>query len=115
MNTTNLKWFHFSQSNSGGYFIVNEVVAEAVYIQAESAEQASARAEVIFAPYSEFCECCGERWPTTAWEGGFDVPTRYDTPATEIVADLFRKQARLHHLDGNIETLFYKLTEEQQA
>ena len=110
MNTPALKWFRFSQNNSGGYFLVNEEVAEDVYVQAKNAEHAADRAAVIFFPYREFCECCGERWPTTAWEGGFDVPTKYDEPASEIVADHWQKQARLHHLDGNIETVFYKTT-----
>lgn len=107
---TTPKWFHFGQNNSGGYFIVNEQVAEDVYIQAENAQQAAARAAVIFEPYSEFCECCGERWSFYVDEDdGYDVPTKYDVDIDEIVAEHFSKQARLHHLDGNIETVFYKL------
>jgi hypothetical protein len=109
------KWFHFSQNNSGGFFITNEAVAEDVYIQAESADHAADRAVGIFADYSEFCECCGERWSTTPWDDGYDVPTKYDIAVSDYPADHWHKQARLHHLDGNIETVFYKLTKEQQA
>lgn len=103
-----LKWFHFDQNNSGGYFIVNDVVAEDVFIQEASAEEASQRAVKLFEPYSEYCECCGERWYPHARESeGYDVPTRYGRPITEQGPGLFRKQARLHHYDGVIETFFY--------
>jgi hypothetical protein len=103
------KWFHFSQSNSGGYFIINDVVAEDVFVQARSAEQAEARASAIFAPYSEFCECCSKRWSYGVHkQDGRKVPTKYNEPVTEIIADLFHTQARLHHLDGTVETVFYK-------
>ena len=110
-NPVPLKWFHFDQNNSGGYFLVNEDVAEDVYIQAENAEHAQDRARAIFFPYREFCECCGERWTIDYIrdEDGYDVPTKYDVDIDEIVAEHFSKQARLHHLDGNIETVFYKL------
>ncbi len=50
--TQTLKWWHFSQNNSGGYFIINESGAEDVYIQAPTAELARDRAKVIFADYS---------------------------------------------------------------
>lgn len=102
-----LKWFHFAQNNSGGYFIVNDVVAEDVFIQAASAEEASQRAVKLFEPYSEYCECCGERWSYYMNDDGYDVPTMYDTPITDVRASTYHKQARLHHYDGVIETFFY--------
>ena len=102
------KWFHFSQNNSGGYFIVNEQVAEDVYVQAENAQQAAARAAVIFEPYSEFCECCGERWSFYVHDDdGYDEPTNYATPIMQVVAGRYRTQARLHHINGTVETYFY--------
>jgi hypothetical protein len=107
-NVTTLKWFHFDQNNSGGYFITNDVVAEDVYIQAENAEQAVARAKAIFAPYSAYCECCGERWSYYVRDkDGYDVPTNYDVPITDMTAGPFRKQAKLHHYDGTVEVFYY--------
>ena len=105
-----LKWFHFSQNNSGGYFIRNEDVAEDVYVQAVDAKQATAFAEMIFEDYSEFCECCGPRWTTDYIrdEDGYDVPTKYDEPVDEIVVDHFNKEARLQHFDGRVESYTYK-------
>jgi hypothetical protein len=110
-NPITLKWFHFNQNNSGGYHIVNEVVAEDVYIQAPNADEAAARAEVILEPYSEYCHCCGERW----WfhvndDDGHAVPTLYATPITDVTASTYHKQARLHHDDGTVETYFYPTT-----
>jgi hypothetical protein len=109
---TPLKWFHYDQNNSGGYFIVNDVVAEDVYIQAPSAAEAEERAEQIFEPYSEFCDCCGERWflGYVRDVDGYDVPTNYGTPITEVTATAFREQARLHHYDGRVETVVYAQT-----
>ena len=107
-NPITLKWFHFDQNNSGGYFIVNDTVAEDVYIQAENAEQATVRAEAILEPYSEYCHCCGERWSYYIGDDdGYDVPTKYATPITNVRASTYHKQARLHHDDGTVETYFY--------
>lgn len=57
-----LKWYHFRQNNSGGYFINDENVGEDVFIQASSVEEVKQKAEEIFNEYREYCDCCGERW-----------------------------------------------------
>jgi hypothetical protein len=103
-----LKWFHFSQNNSGGYFINNEVVDEDVFIQATSAKDATSKAEDLFAPYSQYCSCCGPRW--SYWlddEDGHAEPTVYDEPIHQIKASTFRKQAKLHYYDGRVQTFAY--------
>ena len=79
--TLGLKWFEFDQNNSGGYYIENDVVGSRVFVQAPSAEEASNIAADLTEPYSEFCECCGERWHLYKAESeGYDVPTVYDKP-----------------------------------
>ena len=79
-----LKWYHFRQNNSGGYFIENEIVGEDVFIQAHSAKEAVHIADKLFEGYSEYCDCCGERWYTWLDEDdGYDVPTKYRTPISE--------------------------------
>jgi|688.fasta_scaffold1316876_1 hypothetical protein len=108
-NVTTLKWFHYSQNNSGGYFIVDDDVAEDVYIQAPNAAEATERAEALFEPHSQYCECCGPRW-STGWvddSDGYDVPTNYGTPVTQLTAGHYRKKGRLHYYDGRVETVMY--------
>lgn len=58
------RFFVFSQNNSGGYFIKNDDVSSYVIIEATNHKDAQSKAEDIFENYSEYCECCGERWDT---------------------------------------------------
>lgn len=56
--------FHtFSQNNSGGYHITNKDVQQYVIIEYDTLEELRDKATRIFAPYMEYCSCCGERWP----------------------------------------------------
>lgn len=112
-NVTALKWFHYDQNNSGGYFIIDDEVAEDVFIQAPSAAEAEERANALFDGCSEYCECCGPRWSTgyVSDKDGTDVPMRYGTPITEETASAYRNQARLHYYDGRIEAVKYKTKE----
>jgi hypothetical protein len=74
-----LKWYHFRQNNSGGYFIDNDDVGEDVFIQASSVEDVKRKAEEVFSGYREYCDCCGGRW-SDDWideTDGFDAPTKY--------------------------------------
>lgn len=104
MKTTievDLKWYALDQNNSGGYFYRNEDVLELVFIQATSPEDAEAKAENIIAGYTNYCECCGERW--SVWfrdEDGTDEPEVYGEPITELDSDSFRKAAVLYYFDG---------------
>ncbi len=96
-----LKWWHFDQNNSGGYFILNEDVLEDVFIQAGSKEEASSKAEEIFSDYSSFCECCGERWSTWVYSEGTDVPMFYQTPITESTGGMFHHNCVLYFANGD--------------
>jgi hypothetical protein len=101
-----LKWYHFSQNNSGGYFIQNDTVAEDVFIQATCEEEACRIASDLFEDYSDYCECCGERWSYYYIEEA-DVPSRYGVPITEKY-DRWGEDAYavLHHYDNTV-TKFY--------
>jgi hypothetical protein len=59
---TALKWYHFDQNNSGGYFVNNDDVGEDVFIQALSSAQASTAFYELDTESDNWCECCGERW-----------------------------------------------------
>lgn len=103
-----LLWFYFDQNNSGGYFISNAVVSEDVFIQARNAEEAMAKAGELFEPYSEYCECCGERWPFYVKDSdGTPTPVVYDERLEDVKPGMFRKEARLHHFDGHVEAFTY--------
>ena len=105
--TADVKWYRFGQNNSGGYFVRNENVCEEVFTQARNATEALHRGE-LFLDNCDSCPCCGERWNT--WiedQDGTEVPMIYDEPLTEARATPFRKEARLHHYDGRIETVTF--------
>lgn len=105
-----LKWFHFSQNNSGGYFIENNEVGSEVYIQAVDAKTAIKKAEHVFEEHSEYCDCCGERWSYYVDDDdGYLVPTRYGKPMEESDR-WFGKTAILHHADGKVERYTFNKT-----
>lgn len=98
-----LKWYCFSQNNSGGHFVTDANVAPVVFIQARSHEEAIAKAET-FMDNSDSCRCCGDRW--SFWldkDDGYDVPTMYGEPFNPSLP--YRDEARLHHFDGSITTI----------
>ena len=62
-----MKIFRFRQNNSGGRFVINDEVSVVVYIYANNANEANAKAELV-GIYFDGCEkgidcpCCGDRW-----------------------------------------------------
>lgn len=114
MPAQDLLWFHFNQNNSGGHFIVDEMVCEEVFVQARNAAEAVAKADSLFESRSDFCPCCGVRWSTgyTDDDDGKPVPTIYDQPIDGMEAGWFRKEARLHYFDGRVETFKFKAAKE---
>lgn len=95
-------WYEFDQNNSGGYFERGDFVADIVYIQAMSVEQAcDIMREMVDKDDAEYwCECCGERWDFWGVKG-FEVPTRYGKAVSEGV-QLFSRDGYIlfHGLNG---------------
>jgi len=99
-------YFTFSQNNSGGSFITNDLVCHYVIIEATTAEQANNLAEThgIYFDGESDCPCCGNRW-SQQWDDsdGTSEPTIYDktpgeyqcmwTPDGEVYC-------RVYHADG---------------
>lgn len=59
-----MKWYLFDQNNSGGSFVVNDLLCHRLFIEASSKEEACNKAEgfgVYFDGYGD-CPCCGNRW-----------------------------------------------------
>jgi len=100
-----LKWYHYSQNNSGGVFIENDYVAGDVLVQAYSEKEAWERMEPHF-DNSGSCPCCGDRW--SDWPSEYDEPMIYDEPIATAKARTFTDTAILHYYDGTIETVTLK-------
>jgi hypothetical protein len=78
----NLLWYCFDQNNSGGSFVIDQDVAQDVYIQAHSSEEAIGIAESVGIYFDGVekemdCECCGNRWSRYDADDGYPVPTKY--------------------------------------
>jgi len=100
-----LLWFTFDQNNSGGSFVVDDNVCEVVCIQALCAADAVAKAET-FCDNSGSCPCCGDRWSFWVEDSdGRAVPTWYGDPVETAEPTYFRRMARLHYIDGMVETV----------
>lgn len=94
------KFYTEGQNNSGGYFIDNEDVGHYVIIEAENAEQAEKKLNEIVEGYSEYCDCCGERW-NAYWtaDSGTTEPTIYGEPVAEYHS-MWGGHAVIYYYDG---------------
>lgn len=94
-----LKWFGFSQNNSGGYFEENENVCEYVIIQAHNAQEAISIGEQ-FMDNSGSCPCCGDRWSFYVDDSdGTDSPSIYGEPIDKMTKSWAIEKAILHYYD----------------
>ncbi|QOI66938.1 hypothetical protein SEA_GARDENSTATE_26 [Microbacterium phage GardenState] len=108
--------FHtFDQNNSGGSFDVDPErgIASVVIIEADSAEEANARAEDIGLYFDDSydidCDCCGTRW-SAAWGDGDDVPTVYGVERSPGDSGgrgwrWTSPEGFIHYADGRIEAI----------
>lgn len=107
MNIEKLKWWCFSQNNSGGSFDEDENVAHYLYIQAANVEQAIAKAEEVTANQSGSCPCCGDRW--SFWykseSDGTEHPMNYGRPPFKY--DMWMDEPnRFHWYDGRVTKVY---------
>jgi hypothetical protein len=82
------KFYHYDQNNSGGSFEVNDNVSYNVFIEANSASEADARAEEIGIYFDGCdkdmdCPCCGDRWYSAHGKEGDATPLIYNKPVEE--------------------------------
>lgn len=58
------KFYTYWQNNSGGYILTdkNDGIADYVIVEARNMEEANNRMDSITCGYTDYCECCGERW-----------------------------------------------------
>lgn len=107
-------FYHYTQNNSGGSFVIDQDLAHHVIIEAHSVEDANERAESIGLYFDGCetgvdCDCCGDRWyRQTSWDDGTEFPMIYgQTP--ELYRDVFAPgggpYCHIYYLDGLKRTL----------
>src|SRR3990167_7584500 len=74
-----LKFYEFSQNNSGGSFVVDENLCHRLFIEADTKNIAKEKMLDLGAYFDGEgdCECCGNRWSEYAYEQIY--PYRYGT------------------------------------
>ena len=100
-----MKFYTINQNNSGGYFIQNAMVDHLVCIQAANPEEAENKLMDITSEYSDYCECCGERWYINLDENdGTDfVSNGYGEDAfKDLNVSPYRQYIVIHYADGRI-------------
>ncbi|HBF7929057.1 TPA: hypothetical protein KOY26_001527 [Clostridioides difficile] len=100
-------FYTFCQNNSGGYLIRNDVVDEYVIIEGNSANDIKRKANKLFKGYSEYCQCCGERWSYLFSDLDLDIePKIYDKAANEYKSDYSGgKKIIIHYDNGRVESI----------
>lgn len=96
------KFFTYDQNNSGGRFDVDDKggIAEAVIIEADSADEANDRAEGLGLYFNGTddggpdCPCCGDRWYRVSESDGTDEPKIYGGVGGVVVACVDRASAK---------------------
>ncbi len=106
----NTKFWHFSQNNSGGIFVIDEKngVCEDIIIEAQNPKEALSKLSNIgdrVIGFWDFCSCCGERWDDyLIEEEGAKVPSMYNEPISTMNPSKYRNRVFIHHYNGKIES-----------
>lgn len=105
-----MKFFHFSQNNSGGSFDFDRErgITHHVVVEARDADHANQRAEDIGLYFGGAgdCPCCGDRWYEQWCDDGNDQPMVYDEPVSEFKGHRWMgndPEGVVHYLDGRVE------------
>ena len=117
-----MPFFEFNQNNSGGSFDVDDNVCHRVVIEADTAAEATAKAEELGCYWNGVangmdCSCCGDRW-YELW-GDDDVlkfPLQHGEETFNNVEDYTQMLAnryggttpdcRIFYVDGTIKEIF---------
>lgn len=91
-----LKWFEYTQNNSGGTFVTNDKLCHRIFIEARNAEEANGFAESLGIYFDgcstgDDCPCCGDRWNTPWDEVKFPfVYGRFSEEEAKRIADTYQ-------------------------
>ncbi len=109
-----MAFYHLTQNNSGGGFDFDEAagITHHVVIEADSAEEATERAESIGCYWNgvargKDCPCCGDRWREPSGYDAREFPHIYGEPLG-IAERGFRwmkvgRETAVHYKDGRVE------------
>jgi hypothetical protein len=117
-----MKFFEFTQNNSGGSFDCDEYVAHRVLIEAENADEAILKGESL-GMYWDGCEsgmdcdCCGDRWYKPWGRGEKEFPYKYSPNNTfqtpedymQYMADIYgwtKPDGYIYYKNGNKVSIF---------
>lgn len=111
-----MKFYTTCQGHSGGYIIQNDFVDYFICIQAESYKEAANILLKVTNDYSEYCDCCGERWDSFFDEddGTYYISNGCDKNLEEInPKDVypFENFAIIYYANGNKKRLNVKTKE----
>lgn len=78
-----MAFYSFKQNNSGGYFLIDDVVSVHIVIEETTMKKAIKKARSITKKHREFCYCCGKRWSFNEWhvDEHAEVPNDLTYPA----------------------------------
>jgi hypothetical protein len=96
-------FYNFAQNNSGGSFIVDDLSAVYIIIEADSPDEANDIAVdetgIYFNGCNEGsdCPCCGDRWyPAWSDEYADKVPSVWENPVSEECVEVTKKKFLKH-------------------
>ena len=100
------KFYTVHQNNSGGYFMLDEAagIGHYIIIEANNIDECLSRLKHITREFTEYCECCGERWMDYFdEEDGMEVPMIHYEKVEDYIKGKSGRIAYIHKLDGSIE------------
>ena len=97
------KFYHYSQNNSGGSFIVNERVGNDVVIEARDVDHANTIAESIgiYFDGAGDCPCCGNRWSEANESDGELFPHCYGEKLETLEVSWCRREVYVYYLGSD--------------
>lgn len=92
-------FYEFNQNNSGGSFITDDKLCHRLFIEADSAEEATAKATNLGCYWDGVeagidCPCCGDRWSIPWNEDGESFPKDYGVTEFNSVNKWYEKYGK---------------------
>jgi hypothetical protein len=122
-------FYEFNQNNSGGYFIVNNLVSHTMFIEAKDWCDAVSKAEELGCYWNGVsagldCSCCGDRWNKPWDEEPMEFPIDFGDGKffrnieeyAQFLSDKYgwtSPDIRIFYSDGNIKEVFSKRVENE--
>lgn len=123
-----MKFYEFTQNNSGGNFITDDDVCHRLLIEAGDVDEATEKALELGVYFDGVesgidCDCCGDRWRRPWSEDPLEFPMEYESyrigkvsfgdavEYAQLMADEYgwtSPDARIFYKDGTVKEIFTK-------